>query len=93
MLVDIFEKHTIEMIPKSMILILPNFPKLYNEPSFANIYGPGRKIDKSVCGRKRLRTQGKYGRYNCSGKVTLEFLRNNLWCLFWKFFYFCIFGQ
>ena len=53
-LVDIFEKHTIEMIPKSMILILPNFPKLYNEPSFANIYGPGRKIDKSVCGRKRL---------------------------------------
>ena len=42
------------MIPKSMILILPNFPKLYNEPSFANIYGPGRKIDQSVSGRKRL---------------------------------------
>ena len=42
------------MIPKSMILILLKFPKLYNEPSFANIYGPGRKIDKSLCGRKRL---------------------------------------
>ena len=40
------------MIPKSMILIFGSFQKLQIEVSFANIYGPWRKIDETVRGRK-----------------------------------------